>query len=457
MFYNFISTLFAFLFGFSVSCQVSFNGSAEQLDNGCFQITEAINTQNGSVWFEEEINLNEDLDLNLVMFFGNNDAGADGMAFVLQNNNLDIQGIGGGGVGYLNIPNSVAVEFDTWQNAELGDPDEDHIGISSNGANTHNLAGPVQASAGSTNIEDGQDHDVRIKWTASSNLLEVYFDCELRLTATQDIVNSSFGGDSLVYWGFVGSTGGASNLQTVCFNSGVGVPVNFTTCTGAPAELFVGDIDTTETVLWSPPDFLDATDIATPTSSATENFTYTVEYTHTCGYQASSEVSVVIEELEVTPLNTPVISCDEDLVLIQAESNYEDINVVWSTENGNISNDNGLNAVADTVGQYTVEVSYLDLCFAEYTFDIVIDPFGIDVDFEEPLELDCFNDQVVLDASVSSLGVTFEWTSEDGTFVSGTDTYMPSVDSPGTYVLNVELDENCMGTGEVEVIQGEGR
>jgi hypothetical protein len=39
--------------------------------------------------------------------------GADGIAFVIQNQSSSSLGINGGGIGYDGIPNSLAVEFDT--------------------------------------------------------------------------------------------------------------------------------------------------------------------------------------------------------------------------------------------------------------------------------------------------------------------------------------------------------
>ncbi len=113
------------------------------------------------------------------------------------------------------------VEFDTFQNnggADQGpeafsDPTYDHIAIMKNGVSDHasssNLAGPIQASISSVNIEDGVDHDVKIEWVSSSQTLNVYFDCNLRLSITEDFKNTIFEGDSSVYFGFVGSTGGA--------------------------------------------------------------------------------------------------------------------------------------------------------------------------------------------------------------------------------------------------------
>jgi hypothetical protein len=64
---------------------------------------------------------------------GQNVAGADGITFTIQTvaNNI---GSDGGGLGYFNIPRSVAIEFDTWTNEEYGDIDASHIGIDTGGS-----------------------------------------------------------------------------------------------------------------------------------------------------------------------------------------------------------------------------------------------------------------------------------------------------------------------------------
>jgi len=66
--------------------------------------------------------------------------GADGIVFVLQNAGLTALGGSGGQLGYSNdysgapgITPSVGVEFDTFDNPELGDADSNHVGIDING------------------------------------------------------------------------------------------------------------------------------------------------------------------------------------------------------------------------------------------------------------------------------------------------------------------------------------
>ncbi|MBM2816669.1 MAG: Protein of unknown function precursor [Ignavibacteria bacterium] len=63
--------------------------------------------------------------------------GADGIAFVVQNNNNSSIGAIGGGIGFEGIPNSLAIEFDTYynnnNNNNLNDPNGNHAAIFCNG------------------------------------------------------------------------------------------------------------------------------------------------------------------------------------------------------------------------------------------------------------------------------------------------------------------------------------
>ena len=165
------NTLFVFfvLFCFQLHAQLmpTLVGDANDLGGDCFEITENINFQSGAVWYGAPIDMTNDFVIEFRGFLGTNDAnGADGITFVLKNTATPEIGNPGGGMGYEGINNSLAVEFDTWQNNDLGDPFFDHIAIVSSGNNNHNatanLAGPIQVSATSANIEDGAEHIIRI-------------------------------------------------------------------------------------------------------------------------------------------------------------------------------------------------------------------------------------------------------------------------------------------------------
>ncbi|MEO0405673.1 MAG: L-type lectin-domain containing protein, partial [Bacteroidota bacterium] len=135
------------------------NGDAEFIGDDCYRLTEAINTQNGTVWYAEQLDLNDPFDFSFTMNFGTNDSqGADGIVFVLQTVGTGAIGESGGGIGFLGFNPSFGVEFDTWTNGDFGDLIADHIAMISNGDVNHNglnaITSPIQASGGSINIED---------------------------------------------------------------------------------------------------------------------------------------------------------------------------------------------------------------------------------------------------------------------------------------------------------------
>ena len=206
--------------------QYTFIGAASQQSCHAFTVTPDLGGQKGAVWNNTQINLNNSFDFNFDVWLGchgGTSNGADGMVFVLQNSGLNATGGQGADIGYGSAPaffaNSIAVEMDTYQNANCSgtdprnDPLLDHIAILKNGSTSHcnasTIAGPVQAANG--NIADCQYHSFRVKWNATTKILEVYFNNILALSTPIDIVSTIFLGNPNVYWGFTASTGGQTN------------------------------------------------------------------------------------------------------------------------------------------------------------------------------------------------------------------------------------------------------
>ena len=228
------------LFSFS---QYILNGAATQNSCNCYTLTPAAFTQAGSVWNANKINLNNPFDFSFNVFLGCQDVnGADGIVFMLQPISTSI-GSTGEGMGFEGISPSIGITLDTWQNLNRNDPVYDHISIQANGNPTHgtDLAGPVQASSGSDNIEDCQWHIFRITWDPATQWLKAYFDDHLRVEAQINMIGTIFNNDPNVYWGFTAATGGANNLQQFCtalnpdFSTNVGAngvcfgtPITFT-------------------------------------------------------------------------------------------------------------------------------------------------------------------------------------------------------------------------------------
>lgn len=223
--------------------QFQVNNNAVDLGGGHYRLTQAVNNQAGSVWYKLQHDLNDPLNIQGQMYFGADPAGADGIAFVLQNNCL-AAGTIGGGIGYANMPGqSIAVEFDTYQNiAGSGDQDNhdpayDHLAIEKAGNVDHGvvantLYGPIQMHATNPNVEDGLWHDFQISYDPINHVLSVYFDNTLRVAYTYDIKANIFNGNPYVYWGFTASTGGFNNEQRVYINASLSTYAltDYTTC-----------------------------------------------------------------------------------------------------------------------------------------------------------------------------------------------------------------------------------
>lgn len=78
--------------------------------------------------------------------------GGDGLAFVVQGQSPRALGAGGAGLGYTGVANSVAVEFDTFYNAELLESGENHVAVHTRGWRHANNANHSYALASSTQV-----------------------------------------------------------------------------------------------------------------------------------------------------------------------------------------------------------------------------------------------------------------------------------------------------------------
>ena len=112
--------------------------------------------------------------------------GADGLAFVIQNNE-DIQmGLYGGGIGYHGIENALAVEFDLFQNnskqiIDFKDPNGNHASIQKS---VDNKVSALHSSWNTVEINedvpllksDGTIYYAKIEYNIEPNVMSIYLD-----------------------------------------------------------------------------------------------------------------------------------------------------------------------------------------------------------------------------------------------------------------------------------------
>jgi hypothetical protein len=212
-------------------------------------LTPAANDQTGCAWdVNSTLSFTSNFTYDLTVNLGSSDAGADGMAFVIQNDPAGRCkcGTAGGSMGAGGITNSLTIEIDTYLNTEdrddgmagvlcSGGPDPDHLDIWLNGVinpeygsscvtdggeRVVSSAVPLMSGGGFYNIENGANHILRISWVVSTNTLTASV-LNSGLTTTYGTISYSFNpmtvfGTNSPYFGFTASTGGLNNQQTYC-------------------------------------------------------------------------------------------------------------------------------------------------------------------------------------------------------------------------------------------------
>lgn len=188
-------------------------------------LTPEAELRSGYAWFRRPLDFSSDFSLNLKLYLGTSDGGADGGAVLFQRDprGLTATGSPGGELGAEGIDPVVAVEFDTWDNGlEYGDIFYDHTSIFVGAPNGSVAPEGQRTSAACLNaacgdFEDGAYHSFVVSWTAATTTLSVTVDGAERLSLTEDLVTNYFAGDPTgIVFGFAASTGGAYNLQKFC-------------------------------------------------------------------------------------------------------------------------------------------------------------------------------------------------------------------------------------------------
>jgi len=354
---------------FSSAQSYNVNGDATDVGENCYILTPPLNFQSGSIWYNDQIDLNDPFDIQFTANFDDSDAGADGMVFVFQQVSNVVIGEDGGDIGFGGFQPSLGVEFDIYQNGNRSDPVFDHIAIISDGSVDHNsdenLAGPVQASASEPNIEDGEDHVVQISWDPDSQLFSVRFDCELRVEADVDLVNDVFEGDPVVFWGFTGATGGQVAEMRLCLDPYIlGLPEVYTTCPGDEVEIVFSETEI-GTYSWEPSEFLNDATVPNPIATVTDTTTFVLTYTDLCGAVQIDSTRIDVEYLDIN-LGQDFNLCPGNSQDISLPESYD---YVWS---------NGFDGNPITIDE--PDTYYVDATFGNcFGSDTVVVGFATDV------------------------------------------------------------------------------
>ncbi len=413
-------------------------GDSFEAGDDCYILTPLGLFQNGAIWYNQAIDLNDPFTLQYTANFGDNDAGADGMVFVMQQVSNSILGEPGGGIGFSGFSPSFGVEFDTWQNFDNFDPAFDHMAILRDGnvnhGNPNNLAGPVTISSTSTNVEDGQDYIIQIDWDPSANSFTVSVNCTPRISLVIDLLGQVFTDSPNVFWGFTGATGGEFNIQSVCLDSYIlGLPETFETCFGDPVQL-EAPAATVGTFSWEPAEFLDDPNSNAPIATVDVDTEFTLTYEDLCG-ELQTQTTTVIVNNPTLDLGGDISVCGNVDVELNPGATYDEI--VWSD-----GSDNPTLEVTQS-GTYWAD-AFIGDCFDT---DTVIVEFVEAPDYTGPLNIQlCEGEFYVFE--LNQPGTTIEWFDGDDSTerffnISGTYSFDLSIgDCTTSYELELDFAQN---------------
>lgn len=210
--------------------------SNANLTSNLLRLTPALENQNGAAWFNSAVDVQSGFTSEFSFRIsdrggykpdwepGVNNDGADGFAFVIQAQGVSELGLYASGIGYYGIPNSLAIEFDTWANKpSYCEPNGNHVAFQSLGAlanRPEHCAGtefdgtftnPTLAIASvGPDLSNGTTYNARIVY--NPGLLQLYltdFSTPI-LSANVDLGTLlKLQGGRNAFIGFTSSTGGA--------------------------------------------------------------------------------------------------------------------------------------------------------------------------------------------------------------------------------------------------------
>ena len=205
-------------------------GSAEILDSR-LRLTPAVQQVSGAAWFAEKQSVSAGFEFVFEFQLtrtGGLGRGADGLAFVLQNQGPDALAGRGGAAGFAlgdgygdrskpGIPHSIAVFLDTYRNE--GDPSDNYIAIATNGpvGNMHWPAPRLGVSRKmKVNLKDGKVHTVRVAYEPPVMTVDIDGSQVVRAPVDLTTVVDRTGA---AYLGFTAATGaGFQNHDVLGWN-----------------------------------------------------------------------------------------------------------------------------------------------------------------------------------------------------------------------------------------------
>jgi uncharacterized protein YjiK len=196
-------------------------GDASITPTDRLRLTPAAGGQEGAAWYTLEkqyvgFQFSTTFQFQLADNF-DSPGGSDGFVFLIQNSTPTFLAGGGGTLGYYGLPNSLAVEFDTFQNSEVSDPSGSHISVHTNGTGPNDWRESLSLGSYNTNpiMDDAQVHTAKI--TYAQKTLSIFLDnlSTPKLTVSVDLADKLSLDAGRAWIGFTGTTGGGYQTHDI--------------------------------------------------------------------------------------------------------------------------------------------------------------------------------------------------------------------------------------------------
>jgi hypothetical protein len=197
---------------------IQFNGSTD-LDDFRLQLTNGGPNEAGSAFYTKPVNVQK---FTTDFTFQLSNAVADGITFTIQGVGPTALGVNGAGLGYWQIPKSVAIKFDLYDNQGEG---PNSSGLFTNG--TMPTIPAIDLTSSGINLHDGNYQSVHITYDGTTLIVTLTDQVTYATWSHAFTVNiPAIVGGSTAYVGFTGGAGAKSASQKLTY---------WTYLAGAPA------------------------------------------------------------------------------------------------------------------------------------------------------------------------------------------------------------------------------
>lgn len=187
------------------------------------------------------------------------------------------------------------------------------------------------------------------------------------------------------------------------------------------------------------------------------NVTATIEDGNGCVWEESVEIEFeAAPELYFSP--DPNISCTQPTTLVSGyvQGGSGDYEYEWTTTNGNIVGPSNQSTVTvDQEGDYVLLVTDIfSGCPVENEVEVTSTVEAPAVTAGDDAPMTCEQLQLALQGNGDPAN-TVNWTTPDGHILSGGNTYLPTVDAPGLYIISVTNPANSCSNVDSVIINND--